>query len=547
MKRKTCGIMLLFCLLGFIMILTGIRCEKKNPIEDIIPDAEVTVNFNPVSTTVSGIFIDAATSEPIDDQTIEVTINGIDNGAVVDLAGSANVDYTVENGFLGFGIHQDVIPTEDLPLKLVIVAKAEGYLPTSLPVTISHTNGTAFELRMVNIQNPPDGIVAIQNQDGEVDSEGKLISELQIQTPRVFGAGAKATVRIPQNTVIEDEFGNRLSGKLTTTVVFYSNQSEEALKAFPGGLEVTLQKNEAGIPDEGFFITGGLVDIEIKDSHGNIGEKFISSGNGVGKVSADDDPVEFTVEIPGETINPETGAPLKDGDKISCWNYDSFSRTWNFIRDIEIRGPTADGMYIAFSKSHFAFLHNWDWFKVCNRPSSITVTGSQSIVLQAKSSGFFRQWFLTPENPSIKFLKSPPVELNIFAYHDGVLVGSTKEVDLCKIGDVVINLDQDENMEVYVNASCLCGNLKIRPTIPVYYKKVGSNEWTFAGKMINGKLLVKGLEKNATYRFKAIFGGTLEKEHKATIGSEFGIIETIEVEDFVLPADVCVALSSELI
>ena len=69
-------------------------------------------------------------------------------------------DFTLNDGFISFGLTEAVTPTVEAPVKLVVVAKAAGFLPTSMPVYIDQTGSHTFSINMVEMNNLPDMLTA---------------------------------------------------------------------------------------------------------------------------------------------------------------------------------------------------------------------------------------------------------------------------------------------------------------------------------------------------------------------------------------------------
>ena len=178
---------------------------------------------------------------------VDINIFGDDRMYVVDPSGSNLTNYSTDEGFFAFALNPDLrTPTEDSPVILRVVASAEGYVSTSQPIRITEDSDYDYVVYMLELDNPADGVVVLNNQDIGLISDGIVEDDIVVST-----TDEELSIVIKANTILKDANGALLNGDLTATLVYFDPTKEKALSAFPGGLDVTVS-NEQGVEEEGY-------------------------------------------------------------------------------------------------------------------------------------------------------------------------------------------------------------------------------------------------------------------------------------------------------
>ena len=516
----------------FILLLSMliVSCNFRNPADNL----KVIFSFKSTSAIISGQFLDAGTGLPVEETEISLHIQGEGAEYVLDLAGASKTDFTVENGFVTFGIDENVIPTEAAPVALNIIAEAPGYVTSSQPLLIDKDRPFQFTMNMVNIANPPDGVGANASIAGQAGLDGALLNTISLNTTEpISKAGARLS--IPAGTVITDRNGSPLTGQLTTTMLFYSNLQDNALAAFPGGFAVTLEKNEVGARESVVFTTAGFVAIEILDSSGRTAKSFSQ-------------PAQIEVDVSGQTLNPETGASITTGNILSFWSLDDEKLEWAFEGKGALTTPDAAGNYkLGFQLTHLSYYNlgwafNFEDGSACRRSRNVILRGISdytqlNFTLQTQAGRFLRAGAVAT-NDSIFVLKnvraSTPVVLSFQAF--GNEIGRVEINDLCAAGDIPVALQAapEGRSDVNIKVSAYCKNqpeLVLRPTVPIYFRKKGTSTWYYAGLMTDGELTVNDIEIATTYEVKVTYGGkTKMAEYTIQVGQAAYILE-FEISD----------------
>ncbi|MBK7538688.1 MAG: carboxypeptidase regulatory-like domain-containing protein [Myxococcales bacterium] len=303
----------------------------------------------PTSVTMS--FVDAATSQPV---TATLSVNIVGRGAqyVRDSNGQPRTSFTVTNGTLAVQLASAAAPSPVNPVELVFVVDGEGIAGTSVTRSITSTAATTLSTRVINEAAPPAGVSLVSDSSSAAGANGAVLATVSVNTPPDATTGAAATVVIPAGTVVTDASGQLLTGVLTTELAYYSPRSEDALLAFPGGLDVTVNGAPGG-DTSGGFASAGMVSVEIHDTAGRSAKNF--SGEGL----------EISISIPPGMRHPVTGAPITNGSMIPVWSNDSNTGEWTYEGEAPavISSSFSGGQQVTatFRAKHLS-LWNLDWF-----------------------------------------------------------------------------------------------------------------------------------------------------------------------------------------
>ncbi|MEW6775332.1 MAG: tandem-95 repeat protein, partial [Bdellovibrionota bacterium] len=318
----------------------------------------------PLETTIAVRLVDASSGIPIglkEVHALTVQVSGDDAAKVTDTAGLPAPAIETTDGSAVFTLAEGIVPDTDDPVDFTVLVTGEGFVPTSQPVRLFQTGDHTVTINVASLSDPPAGVSSAFYVEGSAGAYGFLEADLRIDTPPDEGTGASASVDIEKGTVLLGEGGVPLAGDLSVSVTYFTNQETASLSSFPGGFGVSLAQNEAGeFEPDAAFITGGFVAIEITDELGEKAETFEDA-------SGNPKPIQVTTSVPGETVNPETGEPLGDGDTIPIWSYDEETGEWTYEATATVSGPDENGNFLAaFEAAHLSYW-NLDWsFPGCN-------------------------------------------------------------------------------------------------------------------------------------------------------------------------------------
>jgi hypothetical protein len=432
--------------------------------------------------TISGTILDAATAETVSDATIKVV------GDDADLVGQADDEgyIDVENGRYNFSLTS--FPT-DGELNIILVASADGYMLNNKPMKLNESGEYDATIRLTAIDNVPEGAAGKQDTSGQMTEQG-LVDTLTVSVEDTAQTKVKAAVSIPQGATIKDKDGQPLSGQLTTNVVFYNNTTETALDAFPGGLSQASVTDENGESD-GAFVSGGFFAMEVTDSEGKLAHDF------------SDNPIEVDMEMPVDTINPDTGEAIKTGDSIPIWSLEPESGEWQKEGTGEVGelNPETGNYKISFTAEHLSYW-NLDWFSTDSCNTSIEIVGNDLSLpihykLKRVGGGYiYTPWGLKNRGDSdgaLHFFNAPRnMKLSLTATFNDEQIGYQEFDNICD-DDLKIQVNPGEfefsTFSLSINkATCYIGATEsyegLAMDIPVpngyiQYRKANSWNWNW--------------------------------------------------------------------
>ena len=219
-------------LISLLLILTmqGISCDIKSPTEGV----RVLFNEDPL-TLVTVEIVDARTQAQIVANSfkgVSITIEGTDKNTVTDLTEVPKTHFSAQSGFFSFAIAEEIQVSPENPVKITIIASSDGFITNSKQITITST-GETFNIALVQLNKPPEGVSTKTNIDNTADASGQVTESIVVATEPDPVTETAVSVHVPDGTIIKDEDGNALTGKLTTNVTYFNNKSEESLNALP--------------------------------------------------------------------------------------------------------------------------------------------------------------------------------------------------------------------------------------------------------------------------------------------------------------------------
>ena len=476
----------LACFAVFLLYFPG--CDITDPAEGI----KAIMNTKERTTTVAVILRDAATNEPVgfdNNNKVRVTIEGKDKDKVIDLVNRKKTEFESVKGFISFAFLDDVVPDINNPLEIIIIAEADGFITTSLPLTITIPENNPVEIMMVNTSSPPEGVVGEVNQPiGSTSSTGHATSDIQFGTGRDPITNTRASFFIRNDTRITTSTGNPLQGQLRATYHLFNSRSPESLQSFPGGFSVQADDSPNG-EDRVFFTTGGFTSIQITDQAGNRAVNF-------------DPPIQVGIEL-DQQVRDHNNNPVNSGDMVPIWSYDETSGSWTFERNAPIRDGGSGNLEVQFEASHLSWW-NIDWFSnACYEGTRVNLLGNNSQLrgrlIRADNMtllGWMASRYLYDSANFIQFIWAPrgiPGILELYNMSEELL--ATVELpNLCSTTPVDVNLQSSTEITVTFRGTGLCPDkvedVQIRPNFPAFYKPASSGVWLSAGNVVNGEIQI---------------------------------------------------------
>lgn len=466
-------------------------CDIKSPTENV----QVLFNTDGPTTGGSIAFFDAKTSAMITSPNVTVNFIGTNAGKITNLAKTVSTTFTSSSGVISFGLAEGTV----LPVTVTVLISTGGYLTTSMPITISSPGYSAFDLYMVNIATPPDGVSIREYSNAGSVTGGVLTTESILSTTLTNGTGGISKIRLPAGTIITDNSPTpiNLNGQLSAIVAYFDPTKESALRCFPGGFNI----NDTAMFSAGFAL------FEIKDASGRQAKRFPGTQP------------EITIEIPSNAVNP-SGNLIAIGESIPVLSYENLTGVWSHLSmGIVVNGENSNKA-IKFNTPHLSYW-NLDYLQGANcalgRKIIFNQTGGcQNVALQIKlyfvsgtTETYYKTIVKSASDSVLQFQYAPSANMKMKLYYNGNLVYTSGTVSLCTGGDLVLTYTVPTLQSITGTVTGICTNnpnVIVQPSLPIYYKRSGTSTWYYLGYMVNGSL-TKYCGEFATYDFMTYYNG----------------------------------------
>lgn len=240
---------------------------------------------------------------------------------------------------------------------VLVTAKARGYVDTGASILLNKADKRyILDLHMVADKEGEvaQGVFSSKlDVTQNVDENGTTNSVIVAQNKAsAFEPGVK--VSIDKGTVMRDDEGNEVKGA-SMRVVRFDPYEEEALAAYPGGLDVIAQV-------DGFEINGETQSGEQPINFKSAGFTAVNISDEAGhKVKQFSKPIEIAMQFKVGTRD-EKGNIVAIGDSVPIWAYNEDKGTWFYekygtVQDLN----TSDGLFdVIYQTDHLTYF-NLDW------------------------------------------------------------------------------------------------------------------------------------------------------------------------------------------
>lgn len=512
---------------------------KDLDLDSITDGVVLNLNFDVFRTPVILNFVDASPSNTNPPSNLNVRITGPDQNRVYTTDGQR--DITAQDGFMEISVDRQDPITPDNPLQLTVVAEAPGYLKTVQNVTLYDTSFQFIPVNMVSLTNLPQG-VSRTNGTFAVTTTGAS-SNAAFATPLPNGKQERASVTVRSGTRVRDANGNELTGTVNVDMVHFDNRSEQSLNAFPGGLVADNVIGPDGNPlDPLQFVSAGFIALDM-----NVGNREVKTFSR---------PVEVTVGINPNTINPETGMTVRPGDTIPVWSLNDDTGQWTYESETVIRMNPIGQMEAEFEADHLSWW-NLDWFygNRCTWREPVTLNLQSNfegdntpfaiarLVDDNTGARFgWPRWVNLRNNTPMRLYNIPSdrtLRLQILNsanyYCQSVVYESAPFSTSCQshINIDVSNYQPNNNLLVQAAVAGICegenADIQVRPSAWIYFRESGCNYWSYLSYIFRGGFYSNRLELGAFYDFRVYYGGQRYDFTDVPMQST-----TITVEDYTL-------------
>ncbi|MBD0401442.1 hypothetical protein [Flammeovirga sp. EKP202] len=518
---------------AFALMILGVLTQCKDPLEGFA----IAVNTSVFNHEANIQLFDPQDQTRLEgNQVLNIEILGKDASKVVNNAGDKK--FAAQDGVVSIAL-KDQNLTE--PAEFVVKVSGEDYLTTTIPVTIDPEDSLVdLSSFLVNMSNPPEGVQTVSEKTSL--SQGKLTTSFTVETPTTEPSCTNVT--IPAETSFMDADGNTLTGgQLEVQVANFDSRTSDAIESFPGGFAPTEVVDENGeTQDDISFITAGFASIDMY-----VGNKEVK------EFSA---PVEITMQVNSDYVNPITGEGLKVGDKIPVWSYSNDDGTWEYHTEGTV-SQGENGLEVIYETTHLSW-YNLDFYGTRCRTGSSTVTVNlpgvtaddgyrlySDIVYAGTSqpitswSGKTTTWY---DGKTFNYYNAPSnvnVQVVVYSgtsrYRKGELLYTSEPFNLCSGAEVSIPasqfISQIPKLEnVTIDYTGYCGDNIVEPSTYLYMYDPNYGYWRYVGYVYKGSITIYGVELNRPYKFRVYYNNRAY-EHELTLTSTYMVDDSYEIPD----------------
>lgn len=505
-----------------LIVSIGTIQSCKNPTEGL----QVTLNTD-ISTSNYGFRVINANSTSTEiPQNLKIKLVGAGANYIYSSDGTKTI--TAENGIFSLLLEPGKTVSPQTPISFTVIVEAEGYLKGVYPVQISATGNQSFTIPIVKLSEPPAGVSAKQ-ETVTLNSNGETETAILIETPVTSGKSEMAKIEIPAGTKMLDENGNTVTGNVNVSMVHFDNRTEESLSSFPGGFTVTNVVSTDGQPMEPVvFETAGFISIEM-----NSGTQTVKSFS---------KPIEVSMEVNPQTINPETGVAIVEGDSIPTWSLDTKTGQWKREGTVVVvKNTNTNKLETVIAVPHLSWWNLDYFYNACQNGAEITVSSNVNsdvyryMEIVNSSSGTILKTMVesVKNNSKIGFYNAPRgvnVRLKIYSgdySNKGTLIAQSNSFSICgSRASVSVTVPPPTIVNIDISGKCVGGRI-LRPSIWVYFREKSSWYWNDLGYMNNGKMVTDRFTLGKTYVFGAYYSGRWY-EYERTI-SKVNYNETMDL------------------
>ncbi|MEN3278453.1 MAG: hypothetical protein V7631_4243 [Massilia sp.] len=435
---------------------------------------------------------DAATRAPLSlagTEKVTVAVYGADADKVVDGEGKSLYNATAKlagpltssEGLFTLYLKP---PTGTFSLNLRVVASAPNYVTSSqdMVLTQADLNGDGsvktieVPINLISLapSAQPESVVSTK-VTGTLSSSGATTAPIAATTPSATATtvvnGVTTTVSLgtanaslPTAVIAYADEKKTIplpAGPVSVDVVYNNNTTSDSLATFPGGMITRQDPAGQALSSPGSFISGGFASIEVSTK---------AADGTVTKAKTFDKPISVTISLPKGTINPETGAPVKAGEIIPIWSYDTTTGEWTVMKMTstgaiitgQLGALRADDTFpVTFTTDHLSYF-NLDWFawrdgvaggsKVpqCDTaPITIKGAAGRPLYLEAvlAGGGWMHPWnlYAGDRDPAQDKITYAPKGLSMIvnAYYNTNRADATKLVGSVAVGDICAGVTLD--------------------------------------------------------------------------------------------------------
>lgn len=328
--------------LTFALLMTG--CT------DAFKDVQLIVNADIFKYTTS-IHVSSSSGTSMDDASVTLQGQGIDR--IYNSKGFR--DFKISDGLLTLTVDPQHPPLENDPIAFNVLIQKAGFSTVNRHVVIHQQDSSALHyVSMIDYAFPPEGIESTTHH--LTLGKGKVVNDTTIYV----GPGtctcttARATIGLKAGTRFEN-VGGHATGEATTIQIqtlTVDAANPVALKYFPGG---SLTQNRMEMVDGGFsagtLLPAGLIELSMTADEQEM-KGFTA-------------PVQVSIQLNPDFVNPGTGQQVQIGDQLSVFSYQTDKGYFQYQSTGTVFNQGGH-LALSFSTTHLGWMMVGDFVAACN-------------------------------------------------------------------------------------------------------------------------------------------------------------------------------------
>jgi hypothetical protein len=500
-------------LLAALIAGLAISCTKT---EDLIKGTSVNINTDLL---INPLTLQILTNEDGVDipEELDIEVLGADKDKVFTVFGEKELVANVNpsdpgTAMLPIGIRRvEQISVED-PIAFTLMIKADGFMPIVRSFRIVDQKPRMSNVKLVRMEEEPAGV---QMQEAMVDapSEGTS-SSIRFETS-MSTQGERVSVEMRPGTQLFEQNGQQVMGEVEAMVAHYDLKVQGVHDLVP----TSLFSNDA-LDKEGNSLGFTAFDpVAIYAMEMKSGDKEVKQFS---------KPLDITVRVKPNAMNPETGAYIKAGDKIPVWSFNEGLGEWQEETDATIVAGNGGQLYAYFRQSHLSIWLLGGRFP-CRPRTEIEIINTQqeefdpiryyyvevyrandNSILWSSYTRFFNRELIrlfsgSSQDVYFKVYNLPdPCSKQIELYTSPTFksCGEMLTLDLTE----PLNINSSDFAKIHVNVAGTCSSsyndLVVRPTLPIMYRESGCSVWSPLGWLDSGRGATGALKVGEYYDFR---------------------------------------------
>ncbi|TXB67675.1 hypothetical protein [Phaeodactylibacter luteus] len=497
------------------MALSTVSCTKM---EDVLKGTSLNLNTDLLKNPLTIQVLPATPGEEIPTD-VKITTLGPDRDKVYTVFGEKDLRMNINPqdpsvGFISIGIRKiEQYSTID-PIEFAVKIEAEGYLPTTRYYRIDNEDNQFKTVRLLAKNSRIDGIQTDRNSL-KVTQRG-LESSTRLRAAAV-STGEQLEVTVAPQTEFLAADGRKLTGSVEAFMAHYDFSKRGVHEMSPVDLYGADALDKAGNHlGESIFTSLATYSLEMETAEGEV--KTFSQ------------PLEVTVKLADDAINPVTEMKVEAGDRIPVWSFNEELGLWQEETEAVVVADAGNRLYARFEQAHLS-----TWFlggrRFCRPFTEIDILNTNQFRTDPERYYFVE--IIRADNDAIlttyqtRFYNGQTISViigNTMANTEVYFKVYTNGAGPCSTGDLLytspdflpcgenLTLDLSEPLSndmltrIFVTVSGTCSSdyndLVVSPSVPIFYRETGCDTYAPLGWLIEGEGSTSSLNIGEYYDFR---------------------------------------------